>query len=458
MAASEDSRPIHHRLSRSTLAVAALGYTAFAIYGSWVPLNFRPIPFDAARARFAQIQWLDLGIGHRADWVANILLFIPLAFLWLGALWPRSLPARLAASLLVCAAGAALAVAIEFSQVYFPGRTVSLNDVAAETIGAAAGVLVWWMAGSRLSTWVAELRGVARPLSAVERGLTAYAAIAFLYALLPLDLTISGTEIYRKFMRGGINLVPFVFYEKHASYSVYSMLSEVVIWVPIGTFIAMRWPSTTAASVVRVAAASGFVELLQVFIHSRTTDVNDVIAASAGGAIGAMVARRFRLATRDAAPAHTLPSGPSGLLVTSALVLVWAAGAAFVFLFPFDFHLSGEFIRGRLEGVPRVLFASYYWGSEYNAVTQVMRKFLYFLPLGAVLAWGFAAVASPFGRALYGLSSAVLVVAAAAGIEVAQLALPGKIVDATDAVLSTLGALTGWACAAWTIRLSRGRS
>ena len=67
---------------RNLLWWLTLGYTAFVIYGSLVPLRFRARPLDEAWAYFQQIPYLELGIGSRADWVANILLFVPLAFLW----------------------------------------------------------------------------------------------------------------------------------------------------------------------------------------------------------------------------------------------------------------------------------------------------------------------------------------------------------------------------------------
>jgi VanZ family protein len=428
----------------------AAAYTAFVIYGSWVPLNFQPLPLGDAFARFGQIQWLNLGVGHRADWVANILLFIPLTCTWLGVLWSRHWGARVLSSVVVWALASVLAVAIEFSQVFFPGRTISLNDILAETIGGGVGVLAWWLGGERLSRWFAELRQESRPLGAVDRVLVLYAAIVVLYALLPFDLTISATEVYRKFRDGAIVLTPFTFREARAADSVYSMASEVLLWIPMGVFVVRRWSLPLARAVITVATGALVLEVLQVFVYSRTSDVNDVIAASAGAVIGVVGARRSGLATAAGGSTQALPSG---LLTTLVLVIGWAVGAAFVFLYPFDFNLSGEFIRSRLDRVPRVLFASYYFGSEYNAVTQVLRKMLYFLPLGAALAWGFAAVASAFGRALYALLGAAVVVAAAVGIEVAQVALPGKIVDATDAMLSCIGALAGWVLVSWVVRL-----
>jgi len=72
--------------SRSLLWLAALVYTAFVIYGSLVPLEFRSIPWDEAVARFAAIPWLALGVGSRADWVANLILYIPVGYLLMGVL------------------------------------------------------------------------------------------------------------------------------------------------------------------------------------------------------------------------------------------------------------------------------------------------------------------------------------------------------------------------------------
>ena len=58
-------------------------YAAFVVYGSLVPLEYRPLPPGEAWARFQQIPYLNLGVGSRADWVANGVLYVPLGFLLL---------------------------------------------------------------------------------------------------------------------------------------------------------------------------------------------------------------------------------------------------------------------------------------------------------------------------------------------------------------------------------------
>jgi hypothetical protein len=55
------------------------------VYGSLVPLNFNPRPLHEAWQTFQAMPYFWLGIGARAERVANILLFIPLSFLAAGA-------------------------------------------------------------------------------------------------------------------------------------------------------------------------------------------------------------------------------------------------------------------------------------------------------------------------------------------------------------------------------------
>jgi len=133
---------------RGTLWLAALAYTLFVVYGSLVPLKFQALPWDEAVARFAAIPFLNLGIGSRADWVANLLLFVPLSFLWMGVAARRGGSTRaVLAALLIVPAAIGLSVGIEFTQLFFPQRTVSQNDVFAETLGGLLGVAAWLLWG-----------------------------------------------------------------------------------------------------------------------------------------------------------------------------------------------------------------------------------------------------------------------------------------------------------------------
>ena len=83
----------------------------------------------------------DRALATLAGAAGNVALFLPLGFL-LPLLAPRlDRPGR------TVAAGFLLSVAIELSQVAFPGvRRADINDVLMNTLGTALGFLAWRLA------------------------------------------------------------------------------------------------------------------------------------------------------------------------------------------------------------------------------------------------------------------------------------------------------------------------
>ena len=63
-----------------------LGYVAFVIYGSLVPLQYKARSMDSAIAAFQKIPFLKLGIESRADWISNGVLYVPVGILMVLAL------------------------------------------------------------------------------------------------------------------------------------------------------------------------------------------------------------------------------------------------------------------------------------------------------------------------------------------------------------------------------------
>ena len=105
------------RLSvRQAYTILSLCYLAFVIYGSLIPFQFRSLPIAEAIDRFRHLPYLHLGIQSRADFVANILLFIPLSFFLMGV-WFRQIRPRYVKvldTLLVLSFCCFLAAVIEF--------------------------------------------------------------------------------------------------------------------------------------------------------------------------------------------------------------------------------------------------------------------------------------------------------------------------------------------------------
>ena len=71
--------------------------------------------------------------------------------------WPH--PLLIAVILIPCGL---LSAAIEFTQLYFPPRNTSINDVVAETLGGAIGILGWMLAGQRVTDYLRRLWGQLR--------------------------------------------------------------------------------------------------------------------------------------------------------------------------------------------------------------------------------------------------------------------------------------------------------
>ena len=435
---------------RRLLALAAVAYTTFVIYGSLVPLEFRALPWDAALARFAAIPVLPLAIGSRADWVANLLLFVPLTYLWMGTLsCGGSRAARVLATALLIPIATALSVAIEFTQMFFPPRTASQNDIMAETLGGLVGVGLWWLTGSRLMVWLQSWQRALSRNELAERLAWAYLAGLVIYNVLPLDLTINPVDIFHKWREGRLNLMPFARLPQDASAAWYEVLSDAVIWSPL----ALLWRLTSTRSawqIWRLSVLTAFgLEAMQIFVYSRFSDVTDVCTAAIGAALGLWVGGR--VASR-VAPASGPPA--SAAWWSFGLMLAWVAVVLVVFWFPFDFRTDGAFIKSRLDFVYRVPFETYYIGSEFRAITEVLHKVLFFAPLGGLLAWAVARVAWRWRGWLFAVAMVVLL-GLPAVVELGQVMLPEKVPDTVDALLGWLGGLMGYGLARRLLRTLR---
>ncbi len=427
------------RYPRLRLLALAVAYLLFVVYGSLVPLEYRALPLEEAFTRFSRIPYLDLAIESRADWVANVLLFVPLAFLWLGVLWHQSsVFMRGLASVAVVLAAFALSVGIEFTQLFFPPRTVSQNDILAEVIGAAAGIVTWWWIGQRVVQWFAAWQRDAEGLDMRRRLLYVYLAGLFAYNLLPLDLTISPVEIFHKFRDGHLILIPFGGLPREPAKAIYEIVSDIVVWVPVG----LLWWRTVASRglVVRnTVLIAALLEILQLFVYSRVSDVTDILSAGIGGWLGVLLAGR--VFGGPAAPAGQHHGEARTGVFWLGTALLWLGVVIAVFWYPFDFNTEGQFLRDRLIQLKRVPFYAYYYGTEFRAATEVLHKVLFFAPLGMLSGWGMARLSWP--RLWAWTLGLAFVCGAAALIEGGQLALPGKNADLTDWALEFSGGAFG---------------
>ena len=429
-----------HPSSRSVLVWVFLLYLIFVIYGSLVPLQYVDRSWGDAVRAFQRIPFLSVGIDSRADWVANLLLFIPLAFLAAISVqvkggWGR----RLLTIALLAGAASLLAVAIEFTQLFFPQRTVSQNDIVAEGIGALVGLALYGVLGERFEVWFDGFWHRQRQHDRVVKLLQAYLMTLLFFSVLPLDLTLSPVDIFHKWKEGRVVLLPFSGLKGDWSQAVYETATDIGIWIPVGMLWTLKAQITARRVMLMGLGAATVIEFLQLFVYSRVSDLTDIMLAGAGAVTGWALVKI--LGYRIFQVVDWLDR------YRPALWGLWAMLTVGVFWFPFNFNGAGLNESAAIAAFTRVPFSTYYFTTEFHAINELLRKMGFFLPGGLLLGLRRVDVASlsrypnllPLG----------LLVCFSFGIETGQLALPGKFADLTDAVLESLGGALGYFMARW---------
>lgn len=415
-------------------------YLIFVVYGNLVPFGFQGIPLQDAIDKFSQVPFKILGIDRRADWVANGLLFIPLTFLLqsLFAFSPRRF--RYLVSLLIFGFGIFLAVFIEFTQIFFPVRTVSQNDIIAEILGSALGIVAWYRWGDRFRIFLHDWQSTQDIKKFAQLLLSAYAVLLLGYNVLPLDLVVSTDEIAAKWEQSKINLMPFVFYRTQWTGLLYDIGATFAIWYGFALLLQASGRVQGRHLVLYTLYFATALEAVQFFIYTRFSDINDILLASLAGLLtlitGPWLARKFASLMQ--------PSKRSGHIPTSLLLLVFLVINALIFWYPYQFNWSLELFSQRLQAaLSATPLEVYYAGNEYRAITQFFRKIIFFIPFGLVLAWSHFHYRRLLDQKMASYLYAIILLVPSLVIEAGQLFISGKSVQIADLVLQWSGGLIG---------------
>jgi len=277
-----------------------------------------------------------------------------------------------------------------------------------------------------------------------------YVGVVVVYNLMPLDLSLSPVEIYRKWAAGRLVLVPFGFTYANTTEMLYGRATDVAIWIPVALLLVVNhWPRQQAWLLTVGLAAS--VEFLQLFVYSRVSDVTQIVLAAGGAWIGVVIATRFDLGTRSRTTAPSaVHSGAAfvfrRLAFWGLLMVVWVVILAAIFWYPYAFNLHREFVIGRAKALlASVPFQAYYYGSEYRALTEVIHKTVFFVPCGVISAMLCVSVPSLRERSVLSLLVAFLLISGvAAFIDAGRFLMPTKGIDFADGFLQVAGGLLGF--------------
>jgi glycopeptide antibiotics resistance protein len=439
----------------------ALGASLLIVYGCLIPLRYRPAPLAEALAAFRRISYIDPSLlGARGDWVISIVQFAVPSYLTMAGLCvDRRRAFGLAAAALVVPVCIVLTVAVEFLQLYFPPRTVSLNDIAVESLGGVAGALIWLMAGQRLTDWTRRFWNARGLAGLATQFLPVYLALLLIVQLMPFDLTVGVDEIAQKYQEGKIKLLPFGEMTDGGIKPFGKALTNAACFFPLGVLVPLvpswagwGWPAMLGLGL----GITGLVESLQLFVYSRYGYTTDIVTGTAAVLLGWRLTRAFRERwMRSSARAPRVLVIGRALRGTTAWVLligIWLGSLILINWQPFDFTtdparfatadglLTDE--NTAVYGWRRMAWAplvDYYWGSKYNALDQFLQKSLSFAPLGVLMALMLHGGTRP------GAGPLVVVVALIVGlvIEAGQYFIPARHSSTSDMLIECFGAWLG---------------
>ncbi|MGF1582278.1 MAG: VanZ family protein [Gemmataceae bacterium] len=449
-----EPKAVRPPLPRQLFLIAALGFTLFAIYGSLVPLNYRPMEFAEAWTSFWEVFSRPVVFHSRSDLAANVLLFVPVAFFWLGT-FALDAPRQVGwiAAFFVLPAMPLVGAVIEFSQFWFPPRVVSLNDVVAQTFGGMIGIGLWLTLGQQLTDFLRDFLGTRDRAKFVDRLILAYVLGFILFSGFPYDIAISPYELWSKYRHHDrIILNPFHMpsLDHTSSYLLagYSILLDVVLFLPVG-MLTTRFLLPPGQQVRSFWSAVGYgislvflIEIGQLFVWSRFTTTSDLLLGSAGVILGVALTH-YLVKTNFAERVLPTLGNKNRTWLWGLMAMGYVAFLCMKSWAPFDFQFDLGWGWERLRSVlTRPPLSVMHSGREAHGLTQLFFRITMLLPLGALFALGFAQRLACSNRVtialggLVGLTLAVL-------LEGGQLFLPTRTPDMTELLFYALGAALG---------------
>jgi VanZ family protein len=438
--------------TRRTYAWLAAGVIAFAIYASVLPFRFRRLPLDLAIEHFTTLMMSPLpGRISRTNFLANVLLFVPIGFGMAGAFLldrRRTVAAVFRTAAATLALSLAVSITAEFLQEFVPGRVPTRSDVEAQVVGWAIGFGCWLVAGQWITEWLRQAQRE-RGTDRLGEALMAYAAVWTLVSLAPFDITLDLGELAQRVRAGLITVVPFAGTARPASEQIWDLLATTLSAVPLGILgMVVRPPRGRHAGGWQPFAAGAALvcgaETAQVFIVSHAADITDVLFGLIGVAIG-VAAGRVSRASRGRSDLDALAATRWPL----AAVCAWCAVLMIYHWMPYDFRVSTTEIGDKLARLSMVPFVNYARGSDLNALNDLLVKLGLAVPLGVLLSLVPRTASRTRSAGATGLAAAAAIFTI---VEGGQLFLPTRSPDVSDILVGVVGTLAGVAVGGWVRR------
>ena len=445
--------PDHGMLKKTIPGLLPIGFFVFILYGSLLPFEYRQVSMENAWAHFVHIPYLKLGIASRADWIANILIYIPLSFFSFAWLTPRlrSVFSKIFAILAIFCGYSAAAITIEFCQIFISPRTVSLNDIIAELIGIFLGGVLWFLFGRKFIFYCADLaRGGRR---AITSALVLYCFFYLALCLFPYDFIVSISDLSWKISSGHYALVALPSLFDRPLYSLMTLGLEVLLIIPLGLLVA-RKRGGSSGELFKMLVLGGvigfFIEGIQLFLASGVSQGISILTRMIGVGLGGML---FPL----------LQSRKIARLRPCLLYLVLLSAIPYLLIL---LSVNGFFSQGwisyedaisKFDRKMLLPFYFHYYSTETRAVLSLLYNAALYAPIG-IACWMLSFAKANKKSMFTAVFAAVAAGVTAFIVEAGKLGLRGKHPDFTNLIIAAVAAGTIFGVVEWGLRMLDGES
>ncbi|MCP4975434.1 MAG: hypothetical protein GY931_04675 [Maribacter sp.] len=440
-------------------------FLIFIIYGSLLPFEQRDVSFEKAISMFSRIHYLNLGVASRADWIANILIYIPLSFFSLAWLDRRfnSASTKIILRFVTLFLFALIAITIEFFQIFIAPRTVSLNDLIAEFTGIILGMILWFTIGKKLiGVWHEIKKGGDNALTSA---LALYSLLYLALSLFPYDFLVSLSEISLKFSSNSIALFILSSAFDRPLYFLMTLCMEIVLTIPLGFLISVRL-TTNSKMYFRLfllgILLGTFIEGIQLFIASGLSQGVSVFTRGFGFVLGLWFFNILpaRIGTRPNSIAG-LASGQNKPILLFRPYITYIPILAILPYILLLLSVNGYFnhnlisLEDAISKLDKRMFLPFYYQyftTETRAVTSLLYNLTMYAPIGAgcwVFSYSRSAERSVFNGVTVGCLGGIV----AFVVESGKLILAVKHPDFTNVVIAAVSAGLSFGAIDWVLRI-----
>ncbi|RMF86568.1 MAG: VanZ family protein [Nitrospinota bacterium] len=432
--------------AKTSLSLASrwllLIYVLFVLYNTLLPFDF-VLRRDFARQNWEQISWSPFfdQMGRRVsrtDIAGNVLLFLPFGFLAWGA-WPRPSRGR-GALITITGAGAALSMTIEGLQLFLVHRHTGLHDVISNTAGTLLGVTMGWLYWEKLAPHLDQMVRTGLRQQPMLVVVALFLLLHTLGAAMPFNVTLTVSDLKQAIKT--LNIAPLgsqalIPGNPTAPFSSIDFVEALLFFAILGLlleFCARNYGETRTyrmlVTVILPLLYFPLVEIGQMFVRSRVSDINDILAGWLGTFGGIWIAHF--LATGQAAPRRL----PHRSEVYTGLLL-YLGFLCLANLKPFDFTLN------RLSSpLPLRNLVPFY---AYFRVTRLWNLYDLLVTISYGIPLGFLWALRQYRRSGNGTAAGAIVIPLLLGLlfESAQYFSPSRSADLTDVLSYGLGGYLG---------------